>query len=74
MENKTNIKPNNLQQELPRGTKIKLLKIEDPYSTLTPGQYGTVQSVDSNGQIKVLWADGSTLSLLYGIDSFVIDN
>lgn len=62
------------KQALKIGTKVQLIRLNDPYSTLKPGEIGTVQSIDSYGHIKVLWEHGSTLALIRGIDLYKIYN
>jgi len=54
----------------PAGTRIELISMDDPYSTLKPGDMGTVQGVDDAGQIMMKWDSGSSLSLIPGEDSF----
>lgn len=46
-----------------RGQRIALVRCNDPYTRLEPGEMGTVTSVDSMGTIHVKWDSGSTLGL-----------
>ena len=55
----------------PRGTKVKLLAMDDPQAPPT-GTMGEVMGVDDAGQILVRWETGSSLSLIPGVDSFRI--
>ena len=57
-----------LRKEYPAGTRIRLIHMDDPYSTLRPGDQGTVVTVDSIGTIHVAWDCGSGLGVLYGED------
>ena len=38
-----------LRKEYPAGTRVRLIRMDDPYSTLRPGDQGTVVTVDSIG-------------------------
>ena len=58
-----------LQFQYPRGTRVELVKMNDPYNTtLQPGSLGTVISVDDIGTIHVAWDCGSSLGVVYGED------
>lgn len=54
----------------PKGTRVVLEHMDDPYPTVPPGTRGTVQNVDSIGQIHVHWDNGSGLALVPQVDSF----
>ena len=54
------------------GKKIKLIRMEDPYTKLKPGDQGTIKSVDGIGNILVDWESGSTLSLIPDVDEYEI--
>ena len=51
------------------GTRVVLVKMNDPYTKLEPGTRGTVISVDDIGTIHVNWDSGSSLGIVYGEDS-----
>lgn len=51
------------------GTRVVLVKMDDPYTKITPGTKGTVTGVDDLGTIHVNWDSGSTLGVAYGEDS-----
>ena len=58
-----------LRREYPAGTRVELVKMEDPYNTkLVPGCQGTVRCVDDMGTIRVAWDCGSSLGVVYGED------
>ena len=59
-----------IRSAYPAGTRVTLVSMEDPYTTLKPGDQGTVQGVDDAGQIMMRWDNGSSLSLIPGEDSF----
>lgn len=52
------------------GTRVVLIRMDDPFTHLKPGDVGTVQGVDDAGQIMMKWDRGSGLSLIPGHDSF----
>ena len=60
-----------LREGYPCGTKVELLRMDDPQAPPT-GTRGEVMGVDDTGQILVRWETGSSLSLISGIDSFRI--
>jgi len=57
-----------IKKEYPPGTRVELVKMEDPYSNLKPGDIGTVTSVDDCGTIFCKWDCGSGLGAVYGED------
>ena len=56
----------------PKGTRIELISMEDPYSPIEPGTKGTVVLVDDMGTIHMEWDNGRTLGLIPGEDSFKV--
>jgi hypothetical protein len=42
--------------------------MDDPYTTLQPGDRGKVSHVDDTGTIFVAWDSGSGLGVVYGVD------
>lgn len=54
----------------PKGTRIKLNEMDDPYHPVPPGTKGTVRFVDDSGQIFMKWDNGRTLPLNSEIDDF----
>ena len=58
-----------LRLQYPKGTRVELVKMDDPYNTvLHPGSLGTVIDVDDIGTIHVAWDCGSSLGVVYGED------
>ena len=57
-----------LRREYPAGTRVELLRMDDPYYPPPAGTKGTVKSVDDTGTIHVNWDNGSSLGVVYGID------
>ena len=50
------------------GTRVILVKMDDPYTRLKPGEKGTVTGVDDIGTIHVNWDSGSSLGVAFGED------
>ena len=57
-----------LRRQYPAGTRVALVHMDDPYTTLRPGDKGTVQWVDDAGGIQIAWDNGSTLAAIYPDD------
>jgi hypothetical protein len=57
-----------LRKQYPVGTHVELISMEDPYSSLRPGDKGRVSFIDSIGTIFVDWQSGSELGIAYGAD------
>lgn len=55
-----------------KGTKIKLLKMYDPFSPPPSETTGIVDFVDDIGQIHINWNNGSTLALVPNVDEFEV--
>jgi len=58
-----------LRKQYPAGTRVELVRMNDPYSKLQPGDQGTVDFVDDTGTIFCSWDSGSTLGVVYGEDA-----
>lgn len=54
------------------GKRIKLIRMEDPYTNLSYGDEGTIDYTDDIGQIHVNWDNGSKLSVIPDIDEYEI--
>ena len=54
------------------GCRVKLICMNDPYRDLKAGSMGTVTHVDDIGTVHVAWDCGSTLGVVYGVDSCVV--
>ena len=57
-----------LRKQSPRGTRVELISMNDPFTKLKPGDRGTVSMVDSIGTVFVDWDYGSGLGVAYGED------
>lgn len=72
-ENKMNFFPSQetvkrIREIYPKGTRVELITMNDPYSKLKPGDFGTVSFVDDIGTVFVNWDCGSRLGVAYGED------
>lgn len=56
-----------LKRRYPAGTRVRLLKMEDP-NPVPVGMLGTVEDVDDIGSLIVQWDNGRQLHVLHGID------
>ena len=57
-----------LRERFPKGTRVELVSMDDPYGKLKPGDLGTVELVDDIGTIHISWDCGSGLGIVYGED------
>ncbi len=57
-----------LREKYPAGTRVELVRMDDPYTKLTAGDKGTVRCVDDMGTIHISWDCGSSLGAVYGVD------
>lgn len=60
-----------IKKKYPIGTRIKLHKMDDKYA-VPVGTCGTVDYIDSIGQIHMIWDNGRTLALIESEDCFEI--
>ena len=58
----------NLRKNYTKGSKVRLIQMDDPYTTIPKGTIGTVSKVDDAGTIHVSWETGSSLGIVYGVD------
>lgn len=58
-----------LREQYPKGMRVELVGMDD-FQAPPEGTRGTVVGVDDAGQIMVNWDNGSSLSLIPGVDSF----
>ena len=54
----------------PPGTRLELISMGKDLDPVPPGTRGTVERVNSLGDIEVDWDNGRSLSLIPGEDSF----
>lgn len=58
-----------IKAEYPKGSRVRLLHMDDPYRDIPVGTGGTVEGVDDTGTIHVAWDTGNHLGIVYGEDS-----
>lgn len=64
-----------LRRRYPADTRVRLERMKDPYSKLTPGKsLGTVICVDDIGTIHVNWDEGSSLGVCFKEDACSVVN
>ena len=68
------IKVELLRLMYPSGTRIKLIKMNDPpeKDPVAPGSVGTVDLVDDGGQLQMRWDNGRSLALIPGVDEYIV--
>lgn len=59
-----------IKNNYPKGTRIKLDRMDDPYHPVPEDTTGTVEHVDDIGTIHMKWDNGQSLGLVPGEDSF----
>ena len=57
-----------LRERYPKGTRVVLVRMNDPYTKLRPGDLGTVEFIDDAGTLFCRWDNGSTLGVVFGED------
>lgn len=57
-----------LRERYPKGCRVELVKMDDPYRDMPPGLKGVVTGVDDSGSVHVNWQNGSSLAVVYGED------
>ena len=53
------------------GSKVKLVRMNDPFTHIPVGTIGVVTWVDDAGTIFTKWSNGSTLGVVFNVDSCV---
>ena len=60
-----------LREKYPKGCRVELVKMDDPYREMPPGLRGVVTGIDDSGSIHVDWQNGSSLAVIFGEDHAV---
>ena len=60
-----------LREKYPKGCRVELVKMDDPYREMPPGLHGVVTGIDDSGSIHVDWQNGSSLAVIFGEDHAV---
>jgi len=61
-----------IKGQYPKGTRIELISMDDPYAPIKPGMQGTVDKVDDIGTLHLKWDDGRSLGVVPGEDCFKV--
>lgn len=56
------------------GSRIKMIRMNDPCHPIEPGQCGTVEHIDDAGQLHMHWDNGRSLAIIPEVDKFVVLN
>ncbi|MDD4546138.1 MAG: DUF4314 domain-containing protein [Oscillospiraceae bacterium] len=59
-----------IKEMYPKGTRIELISMNDPYAPVPPGTRGTVNFVDDIGTVFPKWDNDRSLGIVPGEDSF----
>ena len=60
-----------LRAKYPKGTKIRLIHMNDP-QPVPSGTIGEVALIDDAGNIHIIWQNGRSLAIIEGVDDFEI--
>ena len=60
------------KEKYPKGTRIELISMNDPFAPVASGTKGTVICVDDMGTIHMRWDNGRSLGLIPGEDAFKV--
>ncbi len=63
-------KAQRIKEMYPKGTRIELISMDDPYAPIPPGTRGTVNFVDDIGTVFPKWDNDRSLGVVPGEDSF----
>jgi hypothetical protein len=47
------------------GKRVRLVRCDDPWTKLEPGEEGTISFIDDMGTVFVNWDSGSSIGLVY---------
>jgi len=67
---KRSVEVERLRRQYPAGIRVRLISMDDPYTSLKPGDTGTITGIDDMGTLQMIWDNGSTLGLIPGEDWF----
>lgn len=58
-----------LRNTFPPGTRVELIRMDDPYTKIPKGTHGTVMDMDDTGTLYVSWDGYHCLGVVYEKDS-----
>ena len=61
-----------MREQYPKGSRVELREMNDPYSPIEAGTKGTLKFIDDVGTFHCAWDNGRTLGLIMGEDRFSI--
>ncbi len=59
-----------IKKMYPKGTRIQIERMDDPYHPIEPGTKGTVDHVDDAGTLHCIFDNGRSLGVIPGEDCF----
>lgn len=59
-----------MRTNYPPGTRVQLIRMDDPYAPVPSGMRGMVTHVDDMGQLQMHWDNGQSLALIPEEDVF----
>ena len=62
-----------LRKEYPSGTRVELIRLDDPYRKIPSGTIGTVEFVDDAGQLHTVWDGHGSLAMI-GLSKLMLSN
>ena len=57
-----------LRKRYPKATRVVLVRMNDLYTKLRPGDLGTIDFIDDAGTLFCRWDNGSTIGAVFGED------
>ena len=57
-----------LRKRYPKDTRVVLVRMNDLYTKLRPGDLGTIDFIDDAGTLFCRWDNGSTIGAVFGED------
>ena len=61
-----------IKEQYPIGTRLKLMSMKDPYAAVPSGTEGEVTYIDDIGTLSMKWDNGRSLGIVVSEDSFEV--